>query len=276
MGRQAKHHFIPKCYLKGFTIGGTDSSQFWGVPNNDSKPFLTRPNDACSQRDYYTVDAEDSLAVEKWYANKIEPKIKFALKHIEDYSRLPDGEQRENFIILLATLYLRNPEFRALLEVPLQHAKRVAKSISKEVLVANLSDLDFSKTDTVEIELRLLDRLCTILCSMHYRLFINNDPKFDLITSDQPFMLTHPNAERLEYYGLTTPDIQLWVPLNRKAFALGLNQPAREKIKVANKEEVALINTMLSKRAKRFLYTSKPEILMLDNNGSIFTYNVGG
>ena len=39
MGRKAKHHFIPKCYLKGFTDGGENSSPFWAVPINNDDPF---------------------------------------------------------------------------------------------------------------------------------------------------------------------------------------------------------------------------------------------
>lgn len=82
MSRKAKHHFIPRSYLKGFTEGGKDTSQFLGVrkiADNNHKAFLTTPNDACCKRDYYTVEHEDSLVVENWYAEEIEPNI-FSLK----------------------------------------------------------------------------------------------------------------------------------------------------------------------------------------------------
>jgi hypothetical protein len=64
MGRKAKHHYIPKCYLKGFTKGGESSSPFWAVPINNDKAFSTSPNDACAERDYYTVDHKNYLIVE--------------------------------------------------------------------------------------------------------------------------------------------------------------------------------------------------------------------
>ncbi len=79
MAQQAHHHFIPSSYLKGFTEGGKDTSQFWGVPKNNDKPFLTNPKDACSRRHYNAVQHDDPLVVEKWYANVIEPRINIAL-----------------------------------------------------------------------------------------------------------------------------------------------------------------------------------------------------
>lgn len=64
MGRKAKHHYVPKCYLKGFTEGGEDSSLFWCAPINNDISFKTSPNDSCAKRDYYTVQNSNSLVVE--------------------------------------------------------------------------------------------------------------------------------------------------------------------------------------------------------------------
>ncbi len=118
MARQAHHHFIPISYLKGFTEGGKDTSQFWCMPINNDDPFLTSPNDACSKRDYYTVDHEDPLIVEKWYANEIEPKINIALRHIDKSKNLPSGEDMQNLFLLAATLYVRTPSHRSTMETP--------------------------------------------------------------------------------------------------------------------------------------------------------------
>mgnify|MGYP000576718898 FL=1 len=128
MGRKAKHHFIPKCYLKGFTDGGNNDSQFWGVPINNEKPFPTTPNDACAIRDYYSVEHSDSLVVEDYYANQVEPKIARALSHIRKESTLPSPDEMGHLILLLATLFLRTPSAREMLEAPLRHAKTIVDS----------------------------------------------------------------------------------------------------------------------------------------------------
>jgi len=112
MGRKAKHHYIPRCYLKGFTEGGKNSSPFWCVPINNEPAFRTSPNDSCAKRDYYTVQHPNSLVVEDYYAEQIEPKIAKAIDFVQTKKSLPQKGDMRYLILLLATLHLRFPSFR--------------------------------------------------------------------------------------------------------------------------------------------------------------------
>lgn len=156
MGRKAKHHYIPKCYLKGFTEGGKDSSPFWCVPVNNSAPFKTNPNDSCAERDYYTLSHSEPLVVENWYANEVEPIISKVITHTINNSFLPSRDDREGLILFLATLYLRIPLFRKSLEIPRKCIKNLVDEVSKAVTVSNISDFDYDQKDVIFSEIKLI------------------------------------------------------------------------------------------------------------------------
>ncbi len=192
MGRKAKHHFIPKCYLKGFTDGGENSSPFWAVPINNEDPFSTNPNDACAQRDYYTVDNKNSLIVEDFYAEQIEPKIIKAIEHIKISSSLPPPEEMRHLILLLATLYLRVPSHRDVLEMPMKRTKEIVESMSQDINVSNKEEFNYDKTDLIKTELELIDAVQECLSNKYYQLHVIEDDNLNVITSDKPFVLSHP------------------------------------------------------------------------------------
>ena len=102
MGGSRKHHYIPACYLAGFTKDWSRDSSFWCIPKNNSKPFGTNPNDACTHRDYYTVEelSDDPLFIEEWYARTIEDDIGKILQHIRNHKTLPTRDNMEPLLLL--------------------------------------------------------------------------------------------------------------------------------------------------------------------------------
>jgi hypothetical protein len=270
MARQAHHHFIPSSYLKGFTEEGKDTSQFWCVPINNDEPFLTRPKDACSQRDYYTVAHEDSLIVEKWYANEIEPRINIALRHIDETTKLPSGEDIQNLLLLAATHYLRVPAFRSTIESSLLQAKEIAESMSCDMKISNLSDFEYTKTDLIEMEIRHIQTIFELLKNKYYRLYNASNSAFDFVTSDHPFGLIHPNdRDKKFYFGLNTPGIQICIPINRNIILIGQNEPFREGTLSADDRLIAIMNKILIEGAGRFFYSSKSEIPVVDDENNV-------
>lgn len=274
MGRQAHHHYIPSSYLKGFTLGGEKSSPFWGVPINNDEAFPTKPVDACSKRDYYTIDHENSLLVEHWYANTIEPKLNLALQHIKEHSRLPAPSDIQNLLLLLATLYIRTPSHRDTIEAPMKHTQKVVGSICEEIKISNRHEFEFSKNDLIRAELKLIDTVIKCLSDKYYRLHIIEKSDFDVITSDNPFILSHPRGGKGFYFGLNTPNIEICVPITRHAILIAKNEPFDEGVFPASKKLVGLTNTKLILSANRFFYTSKPEIILVDDNINVYKHQI--
>ena len=274
MGRKAHHHYIPSSYLKGFTLEGEDTSQFWGVPINNDAPFSTNPKDACSKRDYYKINHDDELLIENWYAEEIEPKISIALKYIKKHERLPPKNEMQYLILLAATLYVRVPAFRQTLEAPRMRAQEIARSISEDIKVINMNEFDYTQTDIVKSEVRLIDGLIKSLSKKYYRLYIAKNSNFDVVTSDNPFILTHPDGDKLEYFGLNTKNIEICIPINRRSILVGCNEVTKEGVFEATDKVIGLINTNLKNSANRFFYSSKPSVALLDDNLNIYTHDI--
>lgn len=274
MGRKAKHHYIPKCYLKEFTEGGDDSSPFWCVPVNNASPFETSPRDACAERDYYTVQHSNSLIVEDWYAEKIEPKIKKAISHIKKHSSLPPKDEMHYLILLLATLYLRVPSFRNSLEAPMKRAKEIVDSISQDMTLRNRHEFDYNQTDLIFSELKLIDTVQKCLSNKYFQLYIIDDAKFNLITSDRPFILSHPNGGKDFYFGLNTPNVEICVPITKNAFIIARNEPIAEGAFTASEKLIGLINTKVKLSAERFFYSSNDELLLVNDDITVYKHKI--
>ena len=274
MGRKAKHHYIPKCYLKGFTDGGEDSSPFLCVPINNDTPFKTSPNDSCAQRDYYSVEHTDPLIVENFYAEQIEPKISTAIRAIEEHKSLPTKQGMKHLILLLATLYLRVPSFRSALEAPRKRTKEIVDSISDDITISNRHEFEYSQTDLIKTELDLIDTVQECLANKYYQLHIIEEPDQNVITSDRPFLLSHPKAGKGFYFGLNTPNIEITVPITKKAVLLARNEPFQEGGYIASKEFIGLTNTKLILSADRFFYSSAEEIMLVDDDISVYTHKI--
>ena len=270
MGRKAKHHYIPKCYLKGFTEGGKDSSKFWCVPINNDSAFLTSPDDSCAKRDYYTINHSNSLIVEDWYASEVEPKVITAINYINEHASLPPKEEMQNLILLLATLYLRVPSFRETLEAPRKRTKEIVDSISKDVAISNKDEFNYNQTDLIKSELRLLDRVIEYLSNKYYQLHIIEDPKTSSITSDRPFILSHPNGGKGFYFGLNTPNVEICVPITKSAILIARNEEMNEGTYLASNQLVGLTNFKLIFSASRFVYSSSTDILLVNDNISVY------
>lgn len=274
MGRKSKHHFIPRTYLKRFTIDGKDSSLFWSVPVNNDDPFQTSPKDACSNRDYYTIQHTNTLLVEDWYATEIEPKINEALRYIEKNATFPPPEEMSNLILLLATLYLRTPSYRSTIEESMKLTREIVTSMNEDIHICNLHEFNYTQTDLIMAELRLINTVMKFLSTKFYRLYLIQESEFDVITSDDPFILSHPNAKEGFYFGLNTPNIEICIPITRRVILIARNEPFKEGVFLADDKFIGLTNTKLILSANRFSYSSKPEIVLVDDNLCVYKYDI--
>ncbi|AEV37215.1 hypothetical protein PSE_2707 [Pseudovibrio sp. FO-BEG1] len=274
MGRKAKHHYIPRGYLKGFTKEGKKSSPFLCVPKNNSQPFITNPNDACAQRDYYKVQHPNPLLIEDWYGETIEPKIERVISRISDTSALPLSSERPDLDLLLATLFLRVPSFRDTLEAPMKRAKEIVDSISDDVNLANKSEFEYNQTDLIKTELNLIETVIKSLSQKYYQLHIIESEEPNFIMCDRPFVLSHPNGGDGMYFGLNTPNIEICVPITRKVLLVAQNRAVKEEVFEANEQIVGLANTKQMISANKFFYTCDKSVLLINEDLSVHNHVV--
>ncbi|MBJ6354333.1 MULTISPECIES: DUF4238 domain-containing protein [unclassified Acinetobacter] len=275
MGRKSKHHYIPKCYLKEFTKDRKTTSLFWCIPNNNTKSFQTSPNDSCAQRDYYTIGHIDPLIIEDFYANQVEPKISLAINYINKYASIPQRNERQNLVLLMAALYLRVPFFRQLVQKPLEQMKEVITSMEKDVSISNKDEFNFNQTDLIRIETKLLSRIQNYLTTKYFQLFVINEPDLYIIISDNPFVLTHPLEDEQNFsFGLNTPNIEILIPITKKAFIIAKNEPCNEISFIADKKLVALVNTKLLLNSHKYIYSCDDKILLLDSELKVYEHHI--
>lgn len=244
------------------------------MPKNHDAPFPTSPNDSCAERDYYSVDHENSLIVENFYAEQIESKIINAIRHIDSHSCLPPKEEMRHLILLLVTLYLRVPSHRKTLEMPMKRTKEIVDSMNQEINISNKDEFEYSKTDLIKAELRLIDTVQELLSNKHYQLHIIKDDDINVVTSDNPFILSHPKGGNGFHFGLNTSNIEICVPITSKAILIASNEEMKEGSFVASKELIGLTNIKLILSTSRFFYTKTEDILLVDDDISTYIYNI--
>ncbi|MBN8641238.1 MAG: DUF4238 domain-containing protein [Flavobacteriales bacterium] len=110
-----KQHFVPRIYLKQFSSRMGKGYFVNSFDKQTGKHIPTNINNICAETDLYTLDNgrevnNDVLAVEKIYANFIEPRYLKAFTLLTDDAvfRITDG-QRIEIVIGILQLYMRNP-----------------------------------------------------------------------------------------------------------------------------------------------------------------------
>jgi len=301
-----KHHYVPACYLSGFTEGGLRTSSFWCVPKNNTKPYGTNPNDSCVQRNYYKVEElhDDPLYVEDWYGKEIETKIGDILSFIQHNKKLPSNDDMEVLLLLVATFYLRNPNYRKSIAAPIQHSAKIimsmianspelyrnnAQSALEKGYISNIPDhgamkkyfedenfeIKATKDYLIETEIKMIEPVLKLLAHRYWKLyFIPENMEYEFITSDRPFMLNLINSNRNSYIGLKTKNTIITVPINKKTVLIGALDAVEEGAFVANKIFVGSINLNVAMKCNKVFYTSKEDILFSDGESDFWCHNI--
>lgn len=214
------------------------------------------------------------MIVEDFYAEQIEPKIIKAIDYIKINSSLPPTEEMRHLILLLATLYLRVPSRRDVLETPMRRTKEIVGSMSQDINISNKDEFNYSKTDLIKTELELIDTVQECLSNKYYQLHVIEDDSLNLITSDNPFILSQPGGGKGFYFGINTSNIEICVPITNKAILIARNEEIEERTFTATKELVGLINTKVALSARRFFYSKTEEIVLVDDDIALYKHTI--
>ena len=124
-GEPRKHHFVPICWLTGFTETGEKDGRLWVTDFSRKKQWPSTPENAGHIRDFYRLSdlAPDPIVVEKFFG-LLEDQVAPVLKNIDRERRLPDDGELDALLRFMAYQWVRVPRFRPF---ALQHFDRSAR-----------------------------------------------------------------------------------------------------------------------------------------------------
>jgi Protein of unknown function (DUF4238) len=116
LGQARAHHYVPQCWLAGFTDSGQKDGPLWQTDVDAHRQWPTSPLNAGHQRDFYRVSdpRKDPLVLEK-KLSEMEGAIAPILQRLNQERRLPDADELSSLIVFMAIQFIRVPAFRPIL-----------------------------------------------------------------------------------------------------------------------------------------------------------------
>lgn len=272
MSQSKKHHYVPACYLKGFTNEGKRTSSFRAFPKN--KPGFkhgTNPNDACVSNNYYKLEENTRpFFIEEWYGNTVEPRIGEFLETIDMVKEI--NSKDEGLIWLLSSLFLRNPQHRNNIETPLIQEQKIIESMKKDLTLRgvklDVSVANYNIDDIIEYELKQTEIAAGYFPMFNYSL-IKSPDGINAITSDAPLFLTHNTRE---VFGLATKGTMTLAPLNKNTFLFGSKEMKLKPVHNATQKEIADLNAMIMNSSNERCFSNNEHFFILDENENVVKY----
>jgi hypothetical protein len=293
MAVSKKHHFLPRFYLKGFTVEGTNDGRLWLF---DQKLRFARPgtpNSLGYQSNYNRIDVPglkpDQL--ESDFGNKVESPMAVVLGDIIASKTLPVcGPDVDIFLNFVAFSIARSPVIRNVfaehidstikrrlreelktssrLEVLRNIAQQAGTSTVEELIEFTESDdytISFDQTSVVGSTLIFHEHFLNAAANRHWNLWFVDDRCPDLVCSDLAvglFQWRLPNLCPPIYAPKDwfNDECFLILPLNRRMAAVGAIQGTpRERI--LNTAQVGVLNMHIGNFARQ-VFSSAPEYVI--------------
>lgn len=286
------HHFVPQCWLSGFTKTGQKNGRLWVTDLKRRKQWPSSPANAGHRRDFYRVSAPDldPVRFEKTFSD-IETAIAPVLKSLDEERRDPTAEELEELLGFVAIQWARVPAFRPtiLAVADAFHRSRLAEAVgSPDSWAAALKDAgipadrpgadydsvrEFVRSGeyslSAEAEWYLLrafkavESIIPCLRARHWGTSFS--PSGSFIGSDNPVGLDGPKGQQV---GFESAEVVVF-PVSRHALLCGTTIPVMRT--VVNRERIAARNTFTMLGAEEQVYSHIPDFCWLDRAGGYQT-----
>jgi hypothetical protein len=291
MATARRHHYVPRCYLKGFTVPRKKKRQIVVFDRVEGRSFLTAVDNIGAERDFNRVELEgnDPDVVEAGMA-VFEGKLAPVLERVIATGSLGADEDRVYLMNLIGLLAIRNPRWREtwrdfeervvkvvadmMVSTPEHWASTVARARKDGVDLGEQADdyelmRKFVKDDefTVEVpterhiamEMHGTDVILPPLIDRKWMLLRAAPEVGGFVTSDHPVCLMWSSAtERGRMlppgYGMTQTQVIFPIATSLAmigAFEMDADADARE----ASESMVAAINATIASYAERQVYS---------------------
>jgi hypothetical protein len=279
------HHYVPQCWLAGFTDSGQKDGRLWVTDFNRRRQWPTSPPNAGHRRDFYRVSSPEHspVIVEKLYS-RIEDGIAPILKALDEELRGPTALELEGLCMFMAIQWTRVPAFRPKM---LSIAHTVNRATMKKVLKSPASwrrllkkmnqpldspEADYQKmrafveseqyslsADTEWYVQQALEGAHTIIPSLlkrHWQVSISRNGSF--IASDNPVAL---DGEKKQKIGFANAGVVIF-PSSRHIVLHG----TLSKLRPLHLTEmlIARLNTMMMLHAQEQVFSSRADFCWLD------------
>jgi hypothetical protein len=281
------HHFVPKCWLAGFTETGEKDGRLWVTDLSRQKQWPTNPEKAGRIRDFYRVSEyrPDPNVVEKAFSDA-EAAIGAILRSLDRDPRPPNPDELDALLQFMALQRGRVPAFRPFvlkvlesitqrgMREALQGRETWAAALQKADIRPDAPGADYDSTkkffesgeynvvaETEWYVQRALHAAQRIVPSLRKRYWGTSfSPKGRFIGSDNPVGLDGPKGVMV---GFKNADVVIY-PASRHLFLYGtLERVARPPM---NLKYFSHMNTMMLLGSDCQVYSHLPDFDWLDEN----------
>lgn len=287
MKEPRKHHFLSKCYLKGFTSDGTEEGTVFAINLRTGKSFETNINDAGAKRDFNAVEGQPAGYIERQIA-EIEGVIAPAIARIIQSKSIAQPDDWNAFLNLAAMFAVRNPRFRktmnkfmadifnGVMQLALATPERWASQVKqmqeagwdkpevpyeemKRVLEEDVGHWKVSRGFHIEMEFAgSIEKVLKTLVHRNWTLMVAEGEVGNFITSDHPVCLSHTDGNTSSFQrpvGHAMTETTVLLPISKDLVAVGTFEGKVETVK-ATRVQVARLNSLIAQHSEDHIYAS--------------------
>ena len=256
MATNKNQHFVPRCYLRPFTID--EDNKAINLYNIDRKKFIPKApvKNQCSKDYFYGQDDQLEHAIQL-----VESGYAASLRNILNSNKKLSEENKEVLKIFWLFQYMRTEAA----------AERAVKMSESTRITAGIDEKDFHLEikEAVQIAMKAFAKSMHIIDDLKFCL-IRNKTKTPFITSDDPAVLSNKwhfedKRTQMRSFGLSSAGAVAILPLSPKLLFLGYDGDVYNVshnfnvVDVKNERDVAAFNEhqFLNCRANIFLQKSE-------------------
>jgi hypothetical protein len=282
-----RHHYVPQCWLAGFTETGEKDGRLWVADLSRQKQWPSTPENAGHIRDFYRLSdpAPDPVVVERFFS-EMEAQVAPILKSLDKERRAPNQDELDALLHFMAFQWVRVPRFRP---YSLQILDRLAREKlaeelrTRETWIAGLKEAGMdpdapgadyegmkrffesgefnitAETDWyIQRAFKDAEGIFPLLRERYWGTSFSYNGRF--IASDNPIALEGPRGEMV---GFKNAEI-VFYPVSRHVFLTGTL--VRTERPHFNLKFIASMNTMMLLTADAQVYSHIPDFSWLDEN----------
>lgn len=282
-GSEARaHHFVPQCWLTGFTESGDKAGRLWVTDLKRKRNWQSTPANAGHRRDFNRIDrphVSDPLIAERALGD-VESQVAPILRALNTEVREPIPNERDYLLEFMALQFVRTPSFRstidrtvdAKIQKALSSRESWEQALRENGIAADRPDVEYGKVkasiqngepfysgDNLYYLLygaKFAEDIAATFRARYWNSII--DPRGNFIGSDSPVGLDGPGDGRI---GFNDAAVVVY-PVCRHLLMCGFHH--RESSRDASRKLVAEFNTFAMLGADEQVYAHREDFEWLD------------
>jgi hypothetical protein len=293
-----QHHFLPECYLSGFTESGDRDGFLHVIGVRDGKKWKGKPATVGSQRDFYRADGVEGFepsALETTFAEFEGGKFTSVLKSVAAHRRLPEDDDDFSYLIsFVALMVARVPRTRDAFTRPIQEiTKKMAQmmvtsearfretveraraagaelpdsytyEVAREFIEQGEYTIEVNQPYQLKQLLQIQEMVFELLAMRHWSVLVA-EPGAEFVTSDNPVVLAWSDGRARGFYapGFGLPGTDVTFALTKHVAMLGRLEELPNASLAGSRRTVATINARTGEAAARFIAYSGEDVVWL-------------